>query len=140
MSFESKQVFVFPTWRSNISDQYIELISEICEYITNEFQICKLYMLHIRLLNKMYFFNRTKARKISKEIIVFLSNESDKFTYIFSSSKFFDYRLFFNCDMIFRIRRIRWQYIMNRWRIWKQNYQIRREFCENNCRLIFAKI
>lgn len=131
-----KQVFVFPTWRSNISDQYIELISEICEYITNEFPDMQIiYVAHPSIEQNVFFSIEQKLEKISKEIIVFHSNESDKFNIFFSSSKFLitDYSsIAYDFSYKENAVAIYYEPLANM----EANYQIRREFYENNCGLI----
>ena len=127
---------VFPTWRSNISDQYIELISEICEYITNEFPDMQIiYVAHPSIEQNVFFSIEQKLEKISKEIIVFHSNESDKFNIFFSSSKFLitDYSsIAYDFSYKENAVAIYYEPLANM----EANYQIRREFYENNCGLI----
>ena len=135
-TLNQKQVFVFPTWRSNISDQYIELISEICEYITNEFPDMQIiYVAHPSIEQNVFFSIEQKLEKISKEIIVFHSNESDKFNIFFSSSKFLitDYSsIAYDFSYKENAVAIYYEPLANM----EANYQIRREFYENNCGLI----
>ena len=73
--------------------------------------------------------------KISKEIIVFHSNESDKFNIFFSSSKFLitDYSsIAYDFSYKENAVAIYYEPLANM----EANYQIRREFYENNCGLI----
>ena len=137
---DENMIFLFPTWRKNITKEYIYNIVEICEKITEEFSEIKIiYAAHPSIPDKHYKQIKQLIKRISGNIVVVSSMDGDDFNKYFSQAKYLitDYSSV-AYDHAYKKDGISIYYLSNI----KDNdhYQLRDIFYEGHCGIVAESI
>lgn len=135
---DSKQIFLFPTWRDEIKDCYTDNIFEICKAITEKLPDHKLiYAAHPSVEKGDFLYISSRIKKLSKNIVTFMCSNGDMFNEYFQSAKYLitDYSSV-AYDFAYKKDAVAIYYKP----FWGEDnhYQFRDAFYENNCG-IFAE-
>ena len=131
--YDAKKIFLFPTWREEIEDAYIQNILDICKSITNElpgYQI--VYAAHPSIEKQMYKNIANQITRISPKIISFMCEDGESFNEHFESSKFLitDYSSV-AYDFVYKKGAV--PIYFTSFYEGKNNYEFREEFYKHNC-------
>lgn len=132
---EPQQVFLFPTWRTNVSEQYIDLILELCRYISQNLPNMEIiYAAHPSIDEEIYLSIAAKIAEISRQIVVIHSKERKVFNQYFASAKFLitDYS---SVAYDFAYKRDSAAIYYEPFAKLDANYQMRHTFEDNHCGL-----
>lgn len=86
---ESNEILVFPSWRDEVDEKYIDTILEVCKTIRE----CKpemkvIYLAHPSIEKKDYINIKRRLLKISDEIVIGSCDEREIFNKYFSEAKY----------------------------------------------------
>lgn len=139
-SVNENMIFLFPTWRKNITEEYTTSIVQICQRISQDFpQMQIIYAAHPSIPNKEYKQIQQMLEKINENILTISSIEGDMFNEYFALAKYLitDYSSV-AYDHAYKDNGISIYYLPDS--LENEHYHLRKKFYEGHCGLIAKKL